>query len=73
MKKTTSLQISFPFASSASKPELRRTGQGASPLLRLPSVALDRTFAVPVQPATMEAKGKNRNVSFLSVSVTEQS
>ena len=56
---TKPLQASFPFASIASKPELRRTGQGAGPLARLPSVALDRTLAVPVQPATMEAKEQN--------------
>jgi len=55
---TNSLQISFPFASTATKPELRTTRQGAGPLSRLPSVALDRTFAVPVQPATMEAKAE---------------
>jgi excisionase family DNA binding protein len=30
--------------------------QGAGPLTRLPSVALDRTFAVPVQYTTIEAK-----------------
>jgi excisionase family DNA binding protein len=59
---TTPLQTSFPFASLAMKPELRRTPQGASPLARLPSVALDRTFAVPVQPATTEAKEENRTV-----------
>jgi excisionase family DNA binding protein len=53
---TSPLQTSFPFASTATKPELRRTGQGAGPLTRLPSVAPDRTSAVPVQPATMEAK-----------------
>lgn len=56
---TKPLQSSLPFASIASKPELRRIGQGARPLTRLPTVALDRTFAVPVQPATMEAKEKN--------------
>ena len=59
---TNSLQISFPFASTATKPELRRTGQGAGPLTRLPSVALDRTSAVPVQPATMEAKEEKRTI-----------
>ena len=31
------------------KAELRRTGQGARSLARLPAVALDRTFAVPQQ------------------------
>lgn len=34
------------------------TRQGSGPLARLPPVALDRTFAVPNQPATMEAKEK---------------
>lgn len=68
MKRTNStLQMPLPFASIATKPELRRTGQGASPLSRLPSVALDRTLAVPVQPTTMEAKGEKRNVSVARV------
>jgi len=56
------LQTSFPFASTATKPELRRTGQGAGPLARLPSVALDRTSAVPVQPATMKANEEERTL-----------
>ena len=38
------------FASKCTKPELRRTLQGAGPLARLPPVLLDRTFAVPVHP-----------------------
>jgi len=57
-----SLQTSSSFASLATKPELRRTAQGAGPLARLPAVALDRTSAVPVQPATMEAKEDNRTI-----------
>jgi integrase len=60
------LQTSFPFASTPTKPEQRRTRQGAGPLARLHSVALDRTFAVPVKPATMEAKEENRNISGTS-------
>lgn len=59
---TDSLQISLPFASTATELELRRTGQGSGPPPRLPSVALDRTSAVPVQPATMEAKVEKRTI-----------
>lgn len=57
-----SLRTASPFASIATKPELRRTPQGAGPLARLPSVAPDRTSAVPVHPATKEAKEENRTV-----------
>lgn len=60
---TKPLQPSLRFASIAIEPELPRTVQGASPLPRLPSVALDRTFAVPVQRTTMEAKEEKRNVN----------
>ncbi len=53
------------FASTGTKPELRRTCQGAGPLVQLSPVALDRTFAVPVQPATMEAKEENRKIGSI--------
>ena len=65
MRRTNHIPLhpALSFASMCTKPELRRTRQGASPLARLPSVALDRTFAVPVHPATMEAKEENRKIA----------
>ena len=53
------------FASTGTKPELRRTCQGAGPLARLPTFALDRTFAVPVHTATMEAEEDKRKIGSI--------
>src|SRR5208282_6688156 len=41
------------------------TCQGAGPLARLLPAALDRTFAVPVHPTTMEAKEENRKIGSI--------